>query len=207
MATVGHREGIPSPAAQPSGSPAVIVGVQSDSTAVLDSSPPVATDSCEVSTPGEGCTLGCLKEPGDFDSRAAPYEPGDLFSDHFEDAFPGVTLLDVPSRGGGGLKGLGRHTVVALLSAASPDVYCRYSPAAVIDMLNKVSPVTKAEYEALKNELGMEDEKGLPSKPGGGGQQTGQRERRQGLGWAAHLGRPSFFVLLPSVHAARERQG
>ena len=37
----------------------------------------------------------------------------------FDDAFPGMTLLEVLSQGGGGLNALGRHTVAALLNAAS----------------------------------------------------------------------------------------
>ncbi len=47
----------------------------------------------------------------------APYDLTNQFSDHFDYAFPGMTLLDVLWQGGGGLKALGRHTVAALLHA------------------------------------------------------------------------------------------
>ncbi|MDH3224417.1 MAG: hypothetical protein OEO23_11935, partial [Gemmatimonadota bacterium] len=67
---------------------------------------------------GEGCTPGYWKQPHHFDSWTG-YDPEDLFSSAFEDAFPGMTLLEVLKQGGGGLKALGRHTVAALLNAAS----------------------------------------------------------------------------------------
>ncbi len=56
---------------------------------------------------GEGCTPGYWKQPHHFGSWTSPYTPATLFADVFEDAFPGMTLLDVASQGGGGLIALG----------------------------------------------------------------------------------------------------
>lgn len=48
----------------------------------------------------EGCTPGSWKQPKHFDDWPAPYDPTDLFVDAFgEDAFPGLTLLDVLRHG------------------------------------------------------------------------------------------------------------
>ena len=66
-------------------------------------------------TGGEGCTPGYWKQPHHFFAWTAPYTPETLFSDVFEDAFPGQTLLEVVSLKGneGKLEALGRHTVAA----------------------------------------------------------------------------------------------
>lgn len=109
---------------------------------------------------GEGCTPGFWKQPHHLDSWTAPYDPSDLFSAHFEDAFPGMTLLEVLSQGGGGLNALGRHTVAALLNAASADVDYAFTPAQVISLFNSAYPGTSAQYEALKNQLETENERG-----------------------------------------------
>jgi hypothetical protein len=68
-----------------------------------------------------GCTPGYWKQPQHFDSWPAPYEPDMLFNElpGFANAFPGKTLLQVLSQGGGGKAALGRHTVAAMLNTAS----------------------------------------------------------------------------------------
>lgn len=99
---------------------------------------------------GEGCTPGYWRQSQHFDSWTG-YSPSQLFSSVFEDAFPGKTLLDVVWLGGGGLDALGRHTVAALLNAASPNVAYDYTVAEVIALFNDVYPGTRAEYENLKN--------------------------------------------------------
>lgn len=73
---------------------------------------------------GEGCTPGYWKQKQHFDSWTnPPYDPDNMFvSAGFDDAFPGMTLLEVLKQGGGGLKALGRHTVAALLNTASDGV-------------------------------------------------------------------------------------
>lgn len=111
---------------------------------------------------GEGCTPGYWKQPHHFDSWTAPYAPDDDFSDYFENAFPGMTLLDVLKQGGGGLKALGRHTVAALLNAASPGVDYDLTTADVIMDFNDVFPGTKQEYNALKDDFADFNEQGCP---------------------------------------------
>jgi len=105
-----------------------------------------------VATPqegGQGCTPGYWKQDQHFDSWPAGYLPTDLFSKYFEDAFPGKNLLFVLSQGGGGLAALGRHTVSALLNAASNGVNYNLSVQNVIDGFNNVFP--NGDYEGQKN--------------------------------------------------------
>lgn len=111
---------------------------------------------------GDGCTPGYWKQDQHFDSYTAPYTPETLFSDVFEDAFPGLTLLDVMWQGGGGLNALGRHTVAALLNAASPDVDYSLSVDQVIDGFNAVHPGSKSDYNDQKDVLEMYNELGCP---------------------------------------------
>ena len=108
---------------------------------------------------GQGCTPGYWKQSQHFDSWAdAGYDPDQLFSSVFEDAFPGMTLLQVLSTGGGGLNALGRHTVAALLNAANPNV--SYDVADVIGAFNAVFP--GGDYEGLKNIFAGFNEQGCP---------------------------------------------
>jgi hypothetical protein len=115
-----------------------------------------------VGEPHQGCTPGYWKQPHHFDSWTAPYTPGTLFSDVFEDAFPGKTLLQVLKLKGGGKKALGRHTVAALLNAASPEVNYAFTTAEVIDMFNDLYPATKPEYNVLKGVFEDFNEAGCP---------------------------------------------
>lgn len=107
---------------------------------------------------GEGCTPGFWKQTQHFPFWTAPYTPGTLFSAVFEDAFPGMTLLQVASLGGGGLNALGRHTVAALLNAASADVDYGFTVQEVIDGFNAVFP--GGDYEGLKGDFEYENELG-----------------------------------------------
>ena len=131
--------------------------------------PPPVTDSDPSSvevipmTGGEGCTPGYWKQPQHFDSWTAPYEPSTQFSSVFEDAFHEMTLVEVLGQGGGGLKALGRHTVAALLNAASGGVGYDISTADnVIAGFNAVYPGSKDEYTDLKNEYAGFNEQGCP---------------------------------------------
>lgn len=110
----------------------------------------------------QGCTPGYWKQDHHFDSWSAPYTPDTLFSDVFEDAFPGKTLLDVAWGRGGGLNALGRHTVAALLNAASSDVASGASVDQIIDAFDAVYPGSKSEYNALKGDLVEMNESGCP---------------------------------------------
>ncbi len=61
-----------------------------------------------------------------------------------------------------GLEGLGRHTVAALLNAASPGVNYPLTEAEVIAAFNDVHPGTKPEYNDLKNQFAGMNELGCP---------------------------------------------
>jgi hypothetical protein len=108
----------------------------------------------------QGCTPGYWKQSHHFDSWPAPYTPGTAFSAVFENAFPGKTLQQVLSQGGGGLKALGRHLVAALLNAASGDVNYNLSTGDVIGDFNAAFP--GGDYEGLKGRLERFNEQGCP---------------------------------------------
>jgi len=112
---------------------------------------------------GQGCTPGYWKQSQHFGSWTAPYAPSTLFSAVFSNAFPGMTLLQVLGQGGGGLKALGRHTVAALLNAASSDVAYDLSVAQVIAGFNSAYASGDAgTIEARKNLLDMLNNQGCP---------------------------------------------
>lgn len=119
--------------------------------------------SCAIESAGtDGCTPGYWKQEQHFDSWTAPYAPSTLFSDVFEDAFPGQTLLQVMKNGGGGLNALGRHTVAALLNAASGGVDYGSSTTDVINSFNAAYPGTKDDYTSLKNDFAYDNERECP---------------------------------------------
>jgi hypothetical protein len=111
---------------------------------------------------GQGCTPGYWKQEHHFADWISPYQPDDLFSDYFEDAFPGSSLVEVLDGKGGGLTALGRHTVAALLNAANPEVAYDLTPQEVINEFNDVYPGSKGDYESLKNEFEVLNEQGCP---------------------------------------------
>ena len=108
---------------------------------------------------GEGCTPGYWKQPHHFDSWVG-FTPDQDFSTVFEDAFPGMTLLEVLKQGGGKLKALGRHTVAALLNASSGGVSYDLSTQDVIDAFNDVLP--GGDFEDLKDQFEGFNEQGCP---------------------------------------------
>jgi cysteine-rich repeat protein len=117
---------------------------------------------CETEADGgDGCTPGYWKQGHHFDAWNL-YDPEMLFSDVFEDAFPGLTLLDVLGQGGGKLYALGRHTVAALLNAASTEVNYGHTPESIIDTFNTVYPGSNEDYEALKAEIEHDNQRGCP---------------------------------------------
>lgn len=111
-------------------------------------------------TGGQGCTPGYWKQSQHFGSWPAPYTPGTSFASVFSDAFPGATLLDVVSQGGGGLKALGRHTVAALLNSASGEVSSGMTGAGVIAAFN--AAYASGDYETQKNVFEGLNEQGCP---------------------------------------------
>lgn len=89
----------------------------------------------------QGCSPGYWKNHTAVGKWPAPYTPNEQFSAVFENAFPGKTLEQVLSTGGGGLTALGRQTVGALLNAAklgAPNF--GLSSTQVINMFNSVFP-------------------------------------------------------------------
>jgi len=111
---------------------------------------------------GQGCTPGYWKQSQHYDSYPAPYTFDTQFSAVFKDAFPGLTLQQVMSLGGGGLEALGRHTVAALLNAASSGVSYDLSVAQVIAGFNNVYPGTKNAYTTQKDIFAGFNEQGCP---------------------------------------------
>jgi hypothetical protein len=122
------------------------------------------TITCEKETPPpgfEGCTPGFWRQPQHYDSWTSPYAPSMLFVVAFgEDAFPDKTLGEVVRLGGGSLNALGRHSVAALLNAASPDVDYAYSVSQVIQMFQNVYP--DGNFEAVKDVFEFNNELGCP---------------------------------------------
>jgi hypothetical protein len=97
--------------------------------------------------PSQGCTPGYWKNHSKWPS---PYKQADLFSKYFADAFPGKTLQQVLSAGGGGLNALGRHTVSALLNSMSIGTpKYAYSSTQVISMFNNA--YASGDYVTTKN--------------------------------------------------------
>jgi hypothetical protein len=112
---------------------------------------------------GEGCTPGYWKQPHHFDSWVG-YTQGQLFSSVFEDAYPGLTLLQVLSNNGNSAgEALGRHTVAALLNAASGSgVSYDLTTADVIAGFNAAWPGTKNQLNAQKAIFSGFNEQGCP---------------------------------------------
>ncbi len=137
---------------------ATVVGTTPAGTQVTDTDDAAA---CKPPAGGEGCTPGYWKQEHHFDSWVG-YSPNQQFSSVFENAFPGMTLLQVLQQGGGGLKALGRHTVAALLNASSGGVDYEFTTAEVIQAFNNTFPAVGAGYEIQKNIFAQENERGCP---------------------------------------------
>lgn len=108
-----------------------------------------------------GCTPGYWRQKQHYGNWVG-YSPNQAFGAVFEDAFPSLSLGQVVRMKGGGLNALGRHTVAALLNAASPDVDYGMTPDEVIAAFNAVYPGSKADYEALKDKFAAMNERGCP---------------------------------------------
>jgi len=111
---------------------------------------------------GQGCTPGFWKQTQHFPYWPAPYTPELSFADIFEDAFPDMTLVTVLRLGGGGLNALGRHTVAALLNAASSDVNYTLTVDEIIALFNDYYPANETVYEQLKDTFEALNEQGCP---------------------------------------------
>jgi hypothetical protein len=110
---------------------------------------------------GEGCTPGYWKQKQHFFAWEE-YQTDTLFSEVFDDAFPGMTLLKVMRQGGGGLNALGRHAVAALLNASSHDTNYDFTVDEVIADFNSAFPGSKEDYELAKDIFQYYNEQGCP---------------------------------------------
>jgi hypothetical protein len=109
---------------------------------------------CEIPPVSQGCSPGYWKQSQHFDSYNV-YSPNTKFSDAFgNNVFGNMTLAQVLSQGGGGIKALGRIMTAALLNTSSVLGY-PYSPAQVVTAFNNATPETygsvKATFEALQD--------------------------------------------------------
>ena len=122
---------------------------------------------------GEGCTPGYWKQEHHFDSWALGFDPTDHFSEIFgptikvkvgkkKNKVTDPTLLQALKAKGGSISALARHTVAALLNAASPDVSYDLMIKEVIDDFNAVYPGTKHDYNSLKDVFVGFNEQGCP---------------------------------------------
>jgi hypothetical protein len=98
----------------------------------------------------QGCSPGYWKQKQHFDSYVT-YHPTDLFDTVFgETVFPGKTLVQVLSQGGGGINALGRIITGALLNASAVSGFPS-TPAQVIADFQAVYPGTNTAYNTLKD--------------------------------------------------------
>jgi hypothetical protein len=114
-----------------------------------------------ASSGGQGCTPGYWKQPQHFFAWQG-YSPDTLFSAVFDDAFAGMTLLEVLKQGGGGLAALGRHTVAALLNASSAQTHYDLTANEVIESFNSVFPGSVQDYNLQKDVFETYNEQGCP---------------------------------------------
>lgn len=121
----------------------------------------------------EGCTPGYWRQDQHFDSWPDGRSPGDMLTGVF--TIPSDLMLARPEHRtdpesltlhealvlrGGGVNGLIRHGVAALLNAESPDVDYGMTASEVISAFN--SAIESGEYEATKNEFEALNEEGCP---------------------------------------------
>jgi uncharacterized repeat protein (TIGR01451 family) len=145
------------------------VSVSADNHITLTSSAIIVVDGCTRDGLA-GCTPGFWKQRQHFQYWTAPYTPTTAFGSVFTDVFPGKTLLQVLSTGGGNgheidIFALGRHTVAALLNAANGNVDYGMTPAGVISAFNAaVASGDHAQIVALHNNLEARNERECTAK-------------------------------------------
>jgi hypothetical protein len=116
---------------------------------VIDTPPPPPP-------PGmQGCTPGYWRQTQHFGNWS--YNQSDLYSAIFGVAYEGTLLQAVWARGGG-VNALARHSVAALLNAASGDVAYPYTVDQVIAAVQ--GAFATGEYERVKNRLAYANELG-----------------------------------------------
>jgi hypothetical protein len=150
-------------------------GIPSGYTQTYDYTSPT-NDDCAMATVGPSTVLidfgykaptiilggfGC--SPGYWKTHNFPtgYAKTDLFSTIFAPTtrFPGKTMQDVVSQGGGGITALGRHAVSAYFNAVALGTKYEYTPAQVVAKFNAAT--TTAQINALITEFSnLEDVNG-----------------------------------------------
>jgi hypothetical protein len=101
----------------------------------------------------EGCEPGYWKQADHLDSWVITgYAPSDDFNTVFGvSAFNPYTLLAAVGLGGGGEQALARHAVAALLNAAHPNVFYRYT---IIEVIGAVqNAYATGDFESVKGLL------------------------------------------------------
>jgi hypothetical protein len=99
-------------------------------------------------TPRQYCSPGYWKQSHHFHSYVG-YSPYTQFGSVFENAFPGMNLIQVLWQGGGGLNMLGRHTVAALLNSTA--LNSGLTTGQVINIFNNAFP--GGNYQAVASQL------------------------------------------------------
>ncbi|TVR56170.1 MAG: hypothetical protein EA421_04335 [Gemmatimonadales bacterium] len=116
------------------------------------------TIKCELPPAGEGCTPGFWRQPHHFDQWVG-YAPGDSYAAVFGVDRDGSLIDNVTARGGGE-NALARHSVAALLNAASPDVDYDLTVDEVIAAVQDA--FASGDFEAIKDRLEGFNEQGCP---------------------------------------------
>ncbi len=101
---------------------------------------------------GQGCSPGYWKQTQHYHSYPAGVTPNTLFGSIFENAFPGMTLVQVLSQGGGGLNALGRQIVSAYLNSYTMNYNLTTSQ--VVSQFNAIFPSSsKTGYDTFEAQL------------------------------------------------------
>jgi Ca2+-binding RTX toxin-like protein len=113
----------------------------------------------------EGLTPGYWKQCHHFDDWVE-YRPCDKYKTVFKvDICCKLTLLDALKAKGGGVDALLRHSAAALLNAAHPNIDYAFSENEILSMVQNA--FLTGEYEAVKNQFEIENEKGADLSDGG----------------------------------------
>lgn len=142
-----------------------------ETTASQASSSDVAWVNCGEKPPmgGEGCTPGYWKQDQHFDSWPSAYSTSTTFSSVFgrdiairlnKQTITNPTLLQALMAQGGNVNAAARHTVAALLNAASTGVSYDLTASEVIALFQANYP--DGELDAMKDQLEKYNEQGCP---------------------------------------------
>lgn len=118
----------------------------------------------QAPTGGEGCTPGFWKNNADKHdaSQWGAIDPDATFTSVFgtNDLPAGTTLLEALNLGGGGVNALARHAVAAYLNSLAGEPDFAFTTAQVIEKVQAAMATNN--YDAAKDELAAENERGCP---------------------------------------------